>query len=119
MEQGDAARALQALREPIAGRPAYPHLHAVLGRAELQQGHCDDAVASLGRALELNPDFHDARVDLACALESLGMRVQAAEQVALVLESEPTHARALELHAYWSAPRRHAGARGKGPAKVP
>jgi len=119
MEQGDAARAMQALREAIAECPTYPDLHALLGRAELQQGHCDDAVASLGRALELNPDYHDARVDLACALESLGMRSQAAEQVALVLESDQDHARALELHARWSAPRRHAAAPGNGPAKVP
>jgi tetratricopeptide (TPR) repeat protein len=117
MEEGGIALAMQALREAIAEHPAYPDLHALLGRTELQQGHFDDALSSLGRALELNPEYHDARIDFARALESLGMRSQAAEQVALVLEREPGHALAAELQARWCAPRHHAGSRERAGSK--
>ncbi len=117
LRQGEGPRAVQALREAIAGHPAYPDLHALLGRAELQQGHADDAVVSFGRALELNPDFHDARLDLARALESLGMRNQAADQVALVLERDPANEAALELQGQWVAPRRRPSGRENTPPK--
>jgi len=95
----DFGRAMGELHQAIAEHPAYPDLHARLGRTELQQGFWDDAAASFGRALELNPAFHDARVGLARALEALGMRAQAVEQVALVLEREPAHAHARDLQA--------------------
>src|SRR5437762_8235060 len=105
----DFARAMGELHQAIAEHPAYPDLHARLGRAELQQGFWDDAAASFGRALELNPAFHDARVGLARALEALGMRAQAVEQLALVLEREPSHAHARDLQARLSgAPARPA-----------
>ena len=109
IEGEDFARALTELHQAITEHPAYPDLHARLGRAELQQGYWDDAAASFGRALELNPSFHDARVGLATALEALGMRAQAVEQLALVLEREPSHAHALDLQARLSgAPARPA-----------
>jgi Tfp pilus assembly protein PilF len=104
IEGEDFARALTELHQAIADHPAYPDLHARLGRAELQQGSWDDAAASFGRALELNPSFHDARVGLATALEALGMRAQAVDQLALVLEREPAHAQAGDLHARWGGP---------------
>jgi tetratricopeptide (TPR) repeat protein len=75
-------------------------------------GHFDDAVASFGRALELNPDYHGARLDLARSLESLGLRVQALDHVALVLEADPQHAQALELHARWNVRGRTDAGRG-------
>lgn len=118
VEQGEVPGAMQVLREAIKEHPLYPDLHALLGRAELRQGHCDDAVASFGRALEINPDYHDARVDLARALEALGMRIQAADQLALVIEREPEHPQALELHARWSA-RPRAMAERENPASKP
>jgi tetratricopeptide (TPR) repeat protein len=111
IEGEDFTRAITELHQAIAEHPAYPDLHAKLGRAELQQGYWDDAAASFGRALELNPSFHDARVGLATALEALGMRAQAVDQLALVLEREPAHAHARELHARWGGPQpRPAGA---------
>jgi len=103
MHGEDFARAMTELHQAIAEHPAYPDLHARLGRAELRQGHWDDAAVSFGRAIELNPGFHDARVGLASALEALGMRAQAMEQLALVLEREPEHALAHDLKGRWSA----------------
>ncbi len=100
--------AADLLRECLRARGRYPDLHALLGTIELRQGHWDDAVSSLARALELHPDYHDARLELALAFEGLGMRSQALEQVALVLEFEPDHARALELQDRWNLHRTRA-----------
>jgi len=115
LEGEDFARALTELHQAIAEHPAYPDLHARLGRAELQQGYWDDAAASFGRALELNPSFHDARVGLATALEALGMRAQAVDQLTLVLEREPAHAQARELHARWGGPQPRSAAEAPRP----
>ena len=100
--EGEPGRALQALREAVTTHPGYPDLHYLLGSSELEAGMTDDAVASLARALELHPDLHAARVQLARAFEVLGDVVQAGEQVALVLRADPAHAQALELQEYWS-----------------
>jgi tetratricopeptide (TPR) repeat protein len=114
MRGEDVARAALELHQAIAEYPAYPDLHARLGRAELRQGHWDDAAASFGKALEINPAFHDARLGLALALEATGMRAQAMDQVGLVLEREPDHAQARELERRWTALRaRPAPAEGK------
>ncbi|HEY2954889.1 MAG TPA: tetratricopeptide repeat protein [Candidatus Eisenbacteria bacterium] len=109
MREGDAGRAVVELHQAIAEHPAYPDLHARLGRAEMAQGHWDDAAVSFARALELNPGFHDARVELARALGSLGMRAQAMDQLGLVLEHEPANERAKDLQERWGSPHARAG----------
>jgi tetratricopeptide (TPR) repeat protein len=111
LEGGDAAGAAEALQAVLRGRESWPDLHYLLGSAELQRGHFDDALASLARALELNPEFHAARVQFARALESVGALAQAGEQVALVLQQDPGHPQALELHERWTL-------RGRRPARV-
>jgi tetratricopeptide (TPR) repeat protein len=77
------------------------HLHCLLGTVELE-GAFDDALASFCRALELQPDYHAARLQLARTLASLGDPVQAEEQAALVLEADPRHPQALELCERWT-----------------
>jgi len=114
--RGDPAGALATLREAITTHPGYPDLHAVLGTCELEAGLLDDALASLARALELNPDFHGARVQLARVLEALGDLEQARGQVALVLEADPAHPQARELEARWTR-RREAGGEPAPPAR--
>jgi tetratricopeptide (TPR) repeat protein len=112
LEAGESAQAATLLQSALPGREGWPDLHYLLGTAELQRGHFDDALATLGRALELNPDFHAARVQFARALEAVGALAQAGEQVALVLQHDPTHPQALELHERWtSRGRRSAGPR--------
>jgi len=105
MERGDRAGAARIVRQALASFPSYADLHHLLGVAELEEGHLDDAVSSLARALELHPDFHMARVHLARALEALGDLAQAEEQVAMVLEADPEHPHATELAERWQ--RRH------------
>jgi tetratricopeptide (TPR) repeat protein len=102
MAQGDYSQALHSLREAVTAHPGYPDLHHLLGCCELETGFTDDAIASFARALELNPDYHAARVQFARALEAQGDLVQAGEQVALVLEADPAHGPALEMEQRWS-----------------
>ena len=97
LEEGAPERAAEALRALLPEREGWPDVHHLLGSAELRQGHYDDALASLARALELNPDFHAARVQFALALEATGAVAQAGEQAALVLQCDPAHPQALEL----------------------
>ncbi|MCC6349041.1 MAG: tetratricopeptide repeat protein [Candidatus Eisenbacteria bacterium] len=109
----DPARALEQLRTAALERPNYPDLHLLLGAHELQQGALDDAIESLARALELNPSFHAARIELARALEAVGQTPQALDQIALVLECEPTHSAARQLHDQLTSRRPNARARAE------
>jgi tetratricopeptide (TPR) repeat protein len=106
LRDGRLERAAAAVDQLLDRHPDDAELHALRGAVESRRRWYDDAVVSLGRSLELRPDDHDARVEFACALEGLGMRVQALEQIQIVLEREPGHARASELDARWSAPGR-------------
>ena len=109
---GDAAEAAELVRQALRGRDGYADLHYLLGTAEFECGHYDDALGSLARALELHPDYHAARVMFARVLEALGDSAQAVEQLGHVLQAEPGHPQALELHENWIRRRaRHAAVR--------
>lgn len=105
---GDMSRALEQLRVAALERPNYPDIHLLLGAHELQLGQQDDAIESLARALELNPEFHAARIELARALEAVGHASQALDQLDLVLGREPEHAFARQLHDQLTSRRRGA-----------
>lgn len=113
MSRGDRAGAAELARRALRGYPGYADLHCLVGIAELEEGHLDDALSSLARAIELHPDYHAARVHLARALEALGDLAQAEEQVGLVLEADPQHPLALELTERWKRLHRKRG-RGGG-----
>jgi tetratricopeptide (TPR) repeat protein len=103
LDAGEAVQAAGLLQAALPGREGWPDLHYLLGSAELQSGHFDDALSTLARALELNPDFHAARLQFARALDGVGELAQAVEQVALVLQHDPAHPQALELHERWTS----------------
>jgi tetratricopeptide (TPR) repeat protein len=113
MAEGSPERAADVLRAALEGHERYPDLHALLGACELGLGHFDDALCSFARALELNPEFHGARVQMALALDALGDRAGASEQLSLVLQAEPGHAQATELSERW-LPRARSGGREVG-----
>ncbi len=117
-EQGERAAALRLLRAVLPGRERYADLHYLMGVAELEEGYVDDALDSFSRALELQPNYHSARIQFARALEGLGDLAQAQDQVARVLEHEPGNPLALELQERWSRRPGHAAARraARGPA---
>jgi tetratricopeptide (TPR) repeat protein len=111
-ERGDRAGARRVLVEALAIHDGFADLHCLLGTVELEEGSFDDALASFCRALELQPDYHAARLQLARTLESLGDPVQAEEQAALVLEVDPRHPQALELCERWTRLHRKRAAAG-------
>jgi tetratricopeptide (TPR) repeat protein len=90
------------MQQAIGTRETYADLHYLLGAAEFEAGHYDDALASLARALELHPDFHHARVALARVLEAYGDVARATEQIGLVLQLQPDHPQALALQERWT-----------------
>lgn len=109
IEEGEAPRAIQRIREALAAHPQYPDLYYLLGAAELKAGRADESLATLARALELHPDFHAARVQMARALHALGQVAEASEELDLVLDADPGYAEARELLDRWT--RRPAAAR--------
>lgn len=113
----DMQGALELLRDATRERPNYPDLYLLLGGHELQLGAHDDALESLARALELNPSFHAARIELARALEAIGQTPQALAQLDLVLGCEPTHAAARQLHDQLTSRRRSSRARAEIPSE--
>ncbi len=109
LAEGAPERAAEVLRDALEKHESYPDLHALLGSTELRMGHYDDAVSSFARALELNAEFHAARVQLALALDAIGDRTAASEQLALVLQVEPDHNQARELLERWVPRTRQSG----------
>jgi tetratricopeptide (TPR) repeat protein len=108
--RGDRAGARQVLHGALATNDDFADLHCLLGTVELEDGALDDALVSFCRALELQPDYHAARVQLARTLESLGDQAQAEEQAALVLEADSGNPQALELCERWTRHRRRRAA---------
>src|SRR5262249_20003455 len=109
MERGDRSGAIRILRDALRKYPGYTDLYFMLGVCELDEGQVDDAIATFGRALELHPDYHAARVQLARALEAAGDLVQAEEQAGQVLEADPQNPQALELAERWARLHRRRG----------
>jgi tetratricopeptide (TPR) repeat protein len=93
----DMPGGLAVLRDAAEQRPGYPDLQLLLGAHERRMGSYDDALASVTFALELNPDYHAARVELARTLEMLGDTPQSLRQLELVLTREPGQHEALAL----------------------
>src|SRR5204863_247511 len=99
---GASNHALDALDAALALAPDYADLHYRRGCLLVAAHQRAEGRRALDRALEINPDYHAARIVFARALESLGNLAQAGEQVALVLEADPAHAQALQLEQRWS-----------------
>jgi tetratricopeptide (TPR) repeat protein len=86
-----AERWLRSLEAQFPGNPSYLWL---LGAALLDQDQLHSSITTLERVLAADPNFADARVDLARAYRRAGRAGEAREQVRRVLESLPHHHRA-------------------------
>jgi cytochrome c-type biogenesis protein CcmH/NrfG len=53
-----------------------------------------DAVAAFAEAVRVQPDFHDARLNLATALATLGRTTDALGEIREVLRRDPANGRA-------------------------
>src|SRR5688572_5500174 len=96
---GDADGAAACYEQALALDAADPYAAYNLGRLRLERGAPQAAEPLLRQALRHKPDFADARVVLACALEALGRLEPAAAELAAALEQRPDDFGALYLQA--------------------
>ncbi len=80
------------LREAAALEPENPVVVANQGILLSSRGDPGAAVAPLRDALKLDPDFHEARFNLAIALADSGRREEAATEAAELLRRLPENA---------------------------
>ena len=86
---GEAARALMEARRIEPGNPV---VEANLGSLALDAGDTTKAVAFLGAALQIDPDLHQARFNLARALAKQGRRADALKEAETLLQRLPSQA---------------------------
>jgi tetratricopeptide (TPR) repeat protein len=89
--------ALALARALVDENPFFPDAHLVLALVRRERSEWDDCAEACGRALEINPSFHQARVYLAEALSRRGQWAEADFQLDAVLGAEPEHPLALAL----------------------
>lgn len=94
---GRSGEALALARVVLAAHPQFPDAHLALALVRRDRGEWDDCAESCGRALEINPAFHQARVYLAEALFRRGQYVEADAQLSAVLAATPRHPLAAAL----------------------
>jgi Tfp pilus assembly protein PilF len=86
---GRFALGLRELLTAESFDPKNPRIHAGLAEAYMHQGKAAEAEAHLLRALEIHPEFHDARLNLSAFYLTVGRYPEAADQ-ARILSDEPT-----------------------------
>lgn len=85
-----------AIGSQLATRfPEDPMIHNFIGVLHSVMGQAEDALASYRRALQLNPDYTEVRLNTGVALQQLGQHEQARDQFARVLKRQPADATAL------------------------
>lgn len=89
---GDFAGAEKALRTATQLEPGNPVVAANLGIVLSDSGRPADGVAPLERALAMDPDFHQARFNLAIALARTGRKADARREAAELLRRLPPDA---------------------------
>jgi arylsulfatase A-like enzyme/Flp pilus assembly protein TadD len=85
----DFDAATKTVREAERTSPDDPMVQANLGIVLSDGGRPADGVAPLERALQLDPDFHEARFNLAVAYARLGRRPDAAREATELLRRLP------------------------------
>ena len=86
--------AIEAFTLAVLIAPEVPALYEGLGRALKDKGLMEEAKAAFGSALDRDPDFLDARVQLAVATEMLGRQEEANRAWRDVLALAPDHVQA-------------------------
>ena len=84
--------ALGALADADRAEPGNPVVSANRGLLLSDSGRPADGVPALQQAVTLDPDFHEARFNLAIALARAGRRADAAREAAVLLQRLPPDA---------------------------
>jgi len=88
----DARAAERTLIQAFEREPGNPVVAANIGIIQLKNGRLDDAIRSLARALETDPDLHEARFNLAVAYADAGRRQDAQREARELLARLPANA---------------------------
>ncbi len=97
LADGRSGEALALARVLLSAHPQFPDAHLALALVRRERGEWDDCAESCGRALELHPRYHEARVYLSEALLRRGQRAEAEAQLDFVLAADPAHPLAAAL----------------------
>lgn len=97
MERKQPAEAVDLLTKLIAEHPGNPTLHYHLGRAHLQAGQMEKAIAQWRESLRLAPAATEPRLELARLALQAGRLPEALEGARTVLLIEPSQPEALHL----------------------
>jgi arylsulfatase A-like enzyme len=87
-----ADRASAELRAADRAEPGNPVVLANLGIVLSDSGHAADGIAPLERAVSLDPEFHEARFNLAVAYARTGRRAESAREAGELLRRLPANA---------------------------
>lgn len=95
----NAVRAVSGERKVIPHeivKPRIVSLHRELGKVSLSINRYEDAVSHFRKALEIAPEYHDLKLELASALREKGDFTGAKEILLEVLEKKPDYIPALQ-----------------------
>jgi tetratricopeptide (TPR) repeat protein len=88
-ETGQTQRALDILKDLLAGDPTYAPAHQALGQIHMARGDWVNAESSFGRAGKLDPDDYEAHFGQGTALTMLGKFREAAAAYHRALVARP------------------------------
>jgi len=86
MENGRYANALRELLVAESLQPESPRIHAGLVEAYMRKGKLAEAEVHLVKALEFDPKFHDARLNLSGLYLTIGRDQDAATQAQILVD---------------------------------
>jgi len=87
-EAGQYAEAERVLLQVVDRAPTYANVFNMLGFMASQRNALEEAVGLFRRALSLNPNYSEARLNLALTLAEMGSYEQAAQEAASVQAKE-------------------------------
>ena len=90
-ERGLYDEAIREIEEALRLVPNFPDLHNQLGLALSMNGDRERSVVSFRKALELNPGYLEARLNLAIVYNELGRYDDALREFALEYPRDPDH----------------------------
>ncbi len=96
-EAGEYERAETLLLDVVERTPTYANLYNMLGFISNQRNAPEKAVAQFRRALALNPNYSEARLNLVLTLAEMGEYEEAAKEAAELQASAAADSRRLSL----------------------
>ncbi len=91
LRKGEPEGAAEILEELVAKHARFPDLRHILGLAYGDMGLIEESKASFRQALELNPHYLKARINLGFTLMEEGHYEEAERELKTALETDPDH----------------------------